>query len=124
MPNWQHHSTKQRSGFGLSELSGPGSSHRVSIERTNHGQLLRIHDMSIDHRGVDMRMAQQSLDLPHIASPLEQVCRKTMSKGVDGDALVQLGLKNQVQRVLRKWPVPRSSPRGAFSSPAFSLVGR
>ena len=36
----------------------------------------------------------------------------------------QLGLKNQVQHALRKWPVPRPLLRLAFSSPAFSLAGR
>lgn len=36
----------------------------------------------------------------------------------------QLGLKNQVQHVLRKWPIPQPSPRRAFSSPAFFAAGR
>ena len=72
---------------------------------------MRVNDMCIYHRGVDLRMAQKQLDLAYVAAAFEQVRGKTMPQGVHRDALANIGrFRRCLHRPLQRTHIHMPSP--------------
>lgn len=51
-----------------------------SIDRADHTTLMDTDDMGIDHRGIDVVVPEQLLDVANIRTRCEKSCRKRISK--------------------------------------------
>src|SRR5262249_30842735 len=57
------------------------------IERAANAKPAAIENVQIDHRRVQIRMAEQFLDRADVVSCFEQMCRKAVSKRVTASVL-------------------------------------
>ena len=61
------------------------------IHRAAHGRRTAIEDMGVDHRSLDVAMAQEFLDRPDIIAGFEQVRGEGMPEGVTSGPFCQSG---------------------------------
>ena len=67
----------------------------ATIQGTFHAHRSCVHDMRVDHRGLDIGMAQQLLHRSDVVSRVQQVGSEAMTKCVTTGRLQNAGLANR-----------------------------
>ena len=60
------------------------------VERALHASAAASQDVSVDHRSANVFMPEKILNGPNVVPVFKQVCRKAVTEGVAGDALLYL----------------------------------
>jgi hypothetical protein len=76
------------------------------VERAANGEPTPVENVGVDHRGLDVLMAEQLLDGPDVVAVFEQVGGKGVAEGVTAHRLVDTGQAGRL---------PHGSLRGTFS---------
>ena len=71
-----------RSGIGLPEWSRRAGT-ALPVQRADHGQLLRIDDVRVNHRCIDVGMSKKSLDPANITAALEKMRGEAVPERMD-----------------------------------------